>query len=141
MVMLNREVLKKRLGVEEDKRNKLYFDTKGIPTIGVGRNLRDVGLSDDEVMYLLDNDIKRVEADLDRRLPWWRLMDEVRQSVLADMCFNMGINKLLGFVNTLKMMQTGDYPGAAKGMLNSLWATQVHGRSDELARMMRTGQY
>lgn len=140
-MMLNREILMSRLCIEEDKRSKVYFDTKGIPTIGVGRNLRDVGLSEDEIMYLLKNDINRVEADLDRRLPWWRLMDEVRQSVLADMCFNMGINKLMGFVNTLRMMQAGDYLGASKGMLNSLWAAQVHGRADELSRMMETGKY
>ena len=138
---MDRERLKKRLTVSEDKRNKVYNDSLGIPTIGVGRNLRDVGLSDDEIAYLLDNDIKRVEADLDRRLPWWRTLDEVRQSVIADMCFNMGINKLLGFVNTLRKVQSGDYLGASLGMLESLWAKQVKGRAQELARMMRTGQY
>lgn len=133
--------LKARLVVSEGKRNKVYKDTLGIDTIGVGRNLRDVGLSDDEIMYLLDNDLKRVFADLDKRLPWWRQLDEVRQSVLADMCFNMGINKLCSFVNTLRKVQAGDYLGASLGMLDSLWAKQVKGRADELARMMRTGLY
>lgn len=133
--------LKERLVISEDKRNKVYKDSLGIETIGVGRNLRDVGLSDDEVMYLLDNDIKRVIVDLDKRLPWWREMDEVRQSVVADMAFNMGINKLLTFVNTLRKMKDKDYNGAADGMLQSLWARQVKGRAVELARMMRSGTY
>jgi lysozyme len=133
--------LQARLVVSEGKRNKVYKDSLGIETIGVGRNIRDVGLSDDEVMYLLGNDIERVIVDLDKRLPWWRQMSEPRQSVLADMCFNMGINKLCSFINTLKAMESGDYSGAADGMLASLWAKQVHGRAVELARIMKTGQY
>jgi lysozyme len=138
---MDRERLRARLTASEGHKSKVYLDTKGIPTIGVGRNLKDVGLSDDEIAYLLDNDIKRVEADLDKRLPWWRQLDEVRQSVVADMCFNMGINKLLGFVNTLRKIQAKDYPGASLGMLQSLWATQVGYRAQELARMMKSGQY
>lgn len=133
--------LKNRLVLEEGKRNKVYKDTLGIDTIGVGRNLRDVGLSDDEIMYLLDNDLKRVFADLDKRLPWWRQLNEARQLVLADMCFNMGINKLCSFVNTLRKLQAGDYEGTAQGMLDSLWAKQVKGRAEDLARIMRVGQF
>jgi lysozyme len=111
----------------------------GILTVGVGRNLRDVGLADDEIDLMLDNDIKRVLVQLDAKLPWWRSMSPVRQSVLADMCFNMGINKLLGFVNTLRCMKAGDYIGAAAGMKNSLWYSQVKGRAVELVRLMKDG--
>ena len=58
----------------EGKRNTVYSDTMGIPTIAVGRNLRDVGLSEDEIMYLLDNDIDRVENQLDTYFSWWKIL-------------------------------------------------------------------
>lgn len=124
---------------DEGERLKPYKDTVGKLTIGVGRNLDDVGLSADESAYLLSNDIKRVYSDLDRSLPWWRSMSVNRQRVLANMCFNLGLGKLLGFKNTLAFMKAGQYEKAASGMLNSLWATQVKGRADRLAALMRQG--
>lgn len=133
--------LKGRLQVEEGKRGKVYLDSVGIPTIGVGRNLKDVGLSDAEIDYLLDNDVKRVLESLDAWLPWWRSLDAVRQSVLADMCFNMGINKLIAFVNTLRCIHAGEYEKAARAMEKSLWYAQVGRRAKELVRMMETGRY
>jgi len=136
---LDIQELKARLNVSEGRRTKVYLDSVGIPTIGVGRNLKDVGLYEDEIDYLLNNDIRRIQVDLDRALPWWRSMDPVRQSVLADMCFNLGINRLLKFTNTLRKMKDGDYQGAADGMKDSLWYSQVKGRAVELVSMMRTG--
>ena len=124
---------------EEGVKPKLYQDTKGKWTIGVGRNLSDGCLSDDEITYLLDNDIKKAMAELDRVLPWWRNLDAVRQKVLIDMEFNMGTPTLLEFHNTLSFIQAGDYNSAANGMLSSLWAKQVGLRADNLAVMMRTG--
>ena len=131
--------IEERLSQEEGRKNKPYTDTVGKLSIGVGRNLTDVGLSDDEIDYLLANDIKRATVSLNTALPWWTSLDSVRQKVLLDMCFNMGINSLLEFHNTLSFMQAGDYNSAANGMLNSLWAKQVGIRADKLAVMMRTG--
>jgi lysozyme len=132
--------LKDRLKISEGVRPKVYLDSVGIPTIGVGRNLRDVGLSDSEIDILLENDIKRTMESLDAKLPWWKSLDPVRQSVLADMCFNMGINKLLGFVNTLRFVQAGDYIQAARNMEKSLWYKQVGNRAKHLVAMMETGK-
>jgi lysozyme len=88
----------------------------------------------------LANDIRDVEVQLDKHLPWWREMNDVRQNVLANMCF-MGIGKLLGFKNTLAFMQAKRYDAAAVGMLDSLWAKQVGQRAVRLATMMRTGEF
>ena len=131
--------IEQRLEKEEARKHFPYTDTKGKLTIGIGRNLTDVGLTDDEIDYLLQNDLKRVGVALDTSLPWWRNLDPVRQKVLQDMCFNMGIDTLLEFKNTLSFMQAGDYNSAANGMLSSLWAKQVGLRADNLAVMMRTG--
>lgn len=125
-----------------------YKDTLGYSTIGVGRMIdkrRNGGLASDEIDYLLANDIRRSMAELDSHLPWWRDLSEARQRVLVNMCFNMGIGSeamgsgLLGFKNTLRMVQTGDYAGAASGMLNSKWARQVGQRAQRLTNMMREG--
>lgn len=124
---------------DEGVRLKPYTDTVGKLTIGVGRNLTDVGISDDECTALLQNDIDKVLAQLDRSLPWWRKLDPVRQRVLVNMAFNMGMTGLLTFKNTLAAVQSGSYAAAAAGMLASKWATQVGARAERLADMMRTG--
>lgn len=123
---------------DEGVRLKPYLDTVGKTTIGVGRNLTDVGISQDECDGLLQNDIARTAAWLDRNLSWWAGLDPVRQRVMISMAFNMG-GSLLSFVNTLAAIQSGDYAAASAGMLSSKWATQVGARAQRLAQMMLTG--
>ncbi len=125
---------------DEGVRLKPYRDTVDKLTIGTGRNLDDVGISLAENDCLLINDIHRVERDLDQYLPWWRGLDDVRQRVLSNMCFNLGIGKLLGFKQTLQLIQSGQYEAAARAMLQSKWANQVKQRAVRLAAMMRVGQ-
>lgn len=140
---MNIENLTSELIVDEALKLKPYHCTAGKLTIGIGRNLEDVGISTDEARYLLKNDIDRVCAQLDAALPWWRTMSERRQRVLANMCFNMGIGNstrgLLSFRNTLASMQRGDYRAAARGMRDSSWAKQVGARAERLAKMMEEG--
>lgn len=137
---MNNDKLLKQLDLHEGLELKPYKDTVGKLTIGVGRNLTDRGITKDEAYYLLRNDVAIVITELDKNLNWWKSLDEVRQRVLADMCFNLGISKLLGFKNTLELIRKGDYEAASSAMLNSLWAKQVKGRAARLANMMRTGK-
>lgn len=119
-----------------------YKDSLGFSTIGVGRLIdgrKGGGLSDDEIDYLLANDIKKAMAGLDQSIPWWRNLTPARQRVLVSMAFNLGIGGLLGFKNTLAMVKAGDYAGAARGMLQSKWAGQVGDRAVRLAAMMESG--
>lgn len=124
-----------------------YLDTKGISTVGVGHNLQAVPLpagwtyplTDDQVNSLLGHDLIVTFAGLDLHHPWWTMMDEVRQRVLANMAFNLGETRLDTFVNTLHSMQTGDYIGAAAGMSASAWAGQVGARAARLITAMATG--
>jgi lysozyme len=136
---MNIDFLTKQLIRQEGLRRKPYKDSVGKLTIGIGRNLDDVGLSNDECMYLLSNDIQRAYNALIEALPWVKDLDEVRQEVLANMCFNMGIGSLVGFKNTLAMIQAGDYTGASENMLKSKWASQVGQRAQELSLIMKTG--
>ena len=78
----------------EGKENFVYKDTKNIETIGVGRNVRDVGLDDDEVLYLLNNDIDRVERQLDTYFPWWRGKKEKVRRMLIYLCSMLELVRL-----------------------------------------------
>lgn len=122
---------------DEGVRLKIYRDTVGKQTIGVGRNLDDLGLSDDEVDYLLANDIKRCTAELDTALPWWRDMPEPRQRGLLNMAFNLGTPTLLTFRKMLTALRLGDGETAARHALDSKWARQVGARSSRIAALFR----
>ncbi|KVK97032.1 glycoside hydrolase family protein [Burkholderia ubonensis] len=139
METFDRNMLIAELSRDEGRRLKPYVDSVGKTSIGVGRNLSDVGISDTECDAMLSNDIDRSIAWLDRNLPWWRELGAVRQRVIINMAFNMG-GALLTFANTLAAMQRGDYVAAANGMLASKWAAQVGARAQRLAQMMRTGE-
>jgi lysozyme len=129
--------LRDQLIADEGLRLKPYLDTKGILTIGVGRNLADMGISHDEAMALLDNDIASHAADLDRELPWWSRLDAARQLVIANMAFNLGIQRLLMFKKMLDHLARGEYDAAADEMQASAWAGQVGARAARLIATMR----
>lgn len=140
---------------DEGVRYSPYNDSRGFMTIGVGHNMQasplpdgwTFPLDDGEVDALLESDLMSVYSDLDNALPWWEDLNDVRQRVICNLCFNLGLPKLLGFTNTLTAMRQGRYADAANGMLNSAWASQVGigtpanpGRALRLANMMRNGQ-
>ena len=110
-------------------------------TVGIGRNLSDVGLSDDEAMLLLTNDVEKVRRELTHALPYWLTLNEARQAVLLSMAFNMGTAGLLKFKQTLGHVERGEYVQAGDAMLDSTWARQVGPRATELADMMRSGKW
>jgi lysozyme len=142
------DLLVTELRRDEGVRYNPYRDTKNILTTGVGHNMESdplsVGttfpLSDDQVNALLVSDIQTKAIDpLNNYLPWWTLLDEVRQRILANLMFNMGPGTLLEFHHTLAAMESGDYVTAAAGMRNSAWAKEVGARADRLATAMETG--
>ena len=116
-----------------------YLDTVGKVTIGFGRNLTDRGMSLDEAHFLLENDVDLAIRDA-MTFPWFADLDAIRQRVIVDMCFNLGLPKLRQFTHTLAMVARGDYDAAADAMLSSKWAGQVKTRATRLAQMMRTGK-
>lgn len=136
---MNTDSLILELERDEGLSLKPYRDSVGKLTIGVGRNLDDVGITQEEARFLLLGDIHSATAALDERLPWWTGLDEVRQRALANMMFNLGPDRLLGFKNTLALIHLGDYLAAAQAMLASKWAAQVGPRAERLAVMVRDG--
>lgn len=136
---MNRDILRAALVRDEGLRLAPYRDTVGKYTIGIGRNLDDVGISEAEAYAMLDADIDAAIKDLVRAFPWFEALSENRQHVLINMRFNLGMTRLLTFVNTLAAIKDGKYIVAANGMLDSKWATQVGERAVRLADLMRKG--
>lgn len=131
--------LRAQLIVDEDLRLRPYVDSVGKLTIGVGRNLTDVGISKIEAMEMMENDIERAREFLSR-YDWDPVnMNDVRQRVLTNMMFNMGPTKFSGFRKMISAVYNGDWDSAADEMLDSLWARQVGLRAHRLANQMRTG--
>lgn len=129
-----------QLKAHEGVRQHVYLDTEGIETIGVGRNLVHRGLSNDEIELMLANDIRDFQEEVEKAFPWWSDLDDVRQRVIVDMAFNMGLGSLSKFVNTLSHIEDGRYEEAGVEMLDSKWARQVGERANVLSNMMRTGE-
>ena len=123
---MNRFRLIKQLIFHEGQELFPYDDATGKPpvlkgklTIGIGRNLTDRGLSEDETMYLLNNDITIIEMALSASHPWWINLGEARQHVMLDMCFNMGITRFNRFKRTIEFIKLGEYEAAALAM--TIW--------------------
>lgn len=121
-----------------------YQDHLGYWTIGVGRLIdkrKGGGLTDDEIKYLLNNDINKRKAQLFILIPWIRDLSEARLGVLLNMSFQMGVEGLMKFKTTLKLVKEGKYEEASKQMLSSLWARQTPERAKRLAKQMATDEW
>ena len=87
------------------------------------------------------NRLKLLDAELTGRLPWISKLDPARKGVLINMAFQMGVAGLLGFKNTLALIQSGKYQEAARAMLQSKWATHTPARAQRLSNQMATGNW
>jgi lysozyme len=135
---MNIDALTNLLIKDEGERLSPYRCSAGHLTIGVGHNLDAKPISRVASRQILKDDIEDVVRDLDQSIPWWRTLSETRQLVLADMCFNLGIQGLMTFRNTLKAAQEGRFMDCAEGMRRSDWAKQVGNRATRLIQMMET---
>lgn len=120
---------------------KPYNDTADHPkiTIGYGRNLTDNGISLEEAEFLFENDFARVQKELSL-YNWYKIQPAEVQYALINMCFNLGITKLLGFTRMIAALIMKDYAKAAEEALDSKWAKQVPNRAKDIAVMIREGK-
>ena len=158
----DKDLLMQKLVAHEGMRLDVYKDTLGINTIGIGRNLDDRGITKDDLdwmddpsieyvysdgiteadaIYLAQNDVQIVEEELLRAHPCVDRLDAVRQLVLVDMAFNLGVPRLCKFKKMWAAVEAEDFPTAAKEMLDSRWANQVKSRATKLAHAMHHGEF
>ena len=129
--------LEEQIIAHEGIRLKVYRCPAGKLTIGIGRNLEEIGISHAEARHLLNNDILRCRVELSKALPFWHALSNMRQRVLIDMTFNLGLAGLLEFKKMMLAIKKGRYDEAAEEMLTSTWAHQVTTRARWLAAAMR----
>lgn len=158
----SRENFVNKLIAHEGLRLQVYQDTLGIDTIGIGRNLEDRGITKEELdwmdmpnmdaiyehgireadaMYLAQNDVQIVEEELLRAHPCVEDLDAVRQLVVMDMAFNMGVPRLCKFKKMWNAIHENKFDIAAKEMLDSRWAIQVKSRAVKLSNAMHNGEF
>jgi lysozyme len=132
------DLLRQRLPLDEGVKKKLYLDTRGKWTIGVGRNLTDVGIRDDEQGLMLDNDIRDAEQRARYFLPDFDTLSDVRKFVVCNMSFQLA-DKLANFSKFLLAVHEQRWLDAATEMLDSHWAREDSpSRARYLAEAMRT---
>lgn len=161
MFKYDRDELIKQIAHHEGVVLKVYKDSLGIDTIGIGRNLEHRGIADlelahmektmseiykkgiteEDAYFLAHRDIEIVEEELSASRSVVKELDAIRQRVLVDMAFNMGIPRLTKFYRMWSAVNEHDFKGAAVEMLDSLWARQVKSRSDTLAYAMEHGKF
>ena len=139
--------LREMLKLHEGLRLKPYKCTAGRWTIGYGHNLEanneaiPNSITLDQAERYLEHDIASAESGCRKQFPFFNALDEVRQAVLIDMCFNLGLKGLAGFKNTLAAIEEKNYARAGANMMSSKWATQVKGRAVRLSHMMAYGKW
>ncbi len=132
--------IEEQLILHEGLRLKPYRDTiKGHLTIGVGRNLDTTGITRDEAIHLLRNDIVRIKKELAESFPFFVRLHPTRRQVLIDMAFNIGVKGLGKFKKMMAAIEKRNYETASIEMLDSKWAAQVGKRAQRLALMMHLG--
>ena len=132
----------------EGVKTHAYRDRLGILTIGCGRNINNstkhkgIGISIDEIEYMLQNDVERTIKELSQEYAWFNDMEEgARRDGIINMHFNLGRFRFAGFKKAIGHMENGSYDAAATEFLDSRWAKQVKGRSLEVTDMIKTNTY
>lgn len=139
-----KEHLRMDLQKDEGLRLKAYRCTSGVLTIGYGHTdgvkSKDV-ITKEQAEALLDADIAVAIADAKIACKCFDKLDGPRKTVIANMSFNLGLERLALFQRTLAAVCSGKYQDAALHMMQSKWATQVKQRAVRLAKRMSTGEW
>lgn len=133
--------LVQQLKRHEGLRLKPYLCTANKTSIGVGRNLDDIGISEKEAEMLLLNDIEEAKRQLEAHFPWTIDLDEVRLAALINFTFNVGIGTVSKFVNAMALLKDGNFDMASEEFLQSRWANQVGQRAIDVTEQIRTGEW
>ena len=141
----NRSMLQNRLITHEGKRRSAYQDIHGYWTIGIGRLIDsrlNGGLSDDEMIYLLNNNIASAEKEL-FQFSWYKKQNQVRQEVLIELVVSMGLGRLRGFVKMIDALKTMDFKKAGIELMDSKWRREdvSKTRSADIRYRLEKGMY
>jgi len=132
------EKVKELLIKHEGLRLKPYRCPAGKLTIGVGRNIEDNGISKDEALYLLKNDVNRCIKELKEIFEDFDNLPENVKIALIDMIFNLGKPRFLKFKKMIEAIKDKDFERAAAEAKNSKWCKQVGGRCEDVVELLNS---
>ena len=142
--------LKQNIIKNEGFESKPYLCPNKKLTIGYGRNLEN-GITEREAVILLENDLLSLKLELEDKLPVFKKLDDIRQNVILEMAYNMGVSNLLKFKNMIEALKKADFKEASKEMLMSKWhydlikyapnTKEEDLRSSRLSKVMKEGKY
>tara|TARA_R110002033_G_scaffold52067_6_gene99169 strand:+ start:1962 stop:2375 length:414 start_codon:yes stop_codon:yes gene_type:complete len=130
-----------QLKIHEGFRSNVYTCSGGKKTCGYGRNLEDIGISEEEAEMLLKNDIYEATNQLLNAFPWMATFSDARISAMINFTFNVGIGTVRKFSNTIEYLKNEDWEAAADEMMDSKWAEQVGDRAIQITEQIRTGRW
>ncbi len=149
---MNIQKIRDQLIIDEGIKYRIYFDTKGKPTMGIGHlitkkdiewgNLKDwtpkkvVRISAERVEELFKADLDSAIKDCKQVFDNFDKFQEELQQILVNMMFNLGIFKFSEFKKFILYVKAADYLNAAKEMKDSNWFLQVKGRGARLYKQM-----
>lgn len=133
--------LLEQLKIHEGFRSNVYTCSGGKKTVGYGRNLQDIGISEEEAEMLLKNDIYEATNQLLNAFPWMATFSDVRISAMINFTFNVGIGTVKTFTKSIDALKKEDFNLAADMMLDSRWANQVGDRAIQITEQIRTGRW
>ena len=130
-----------QLKIHEGFRSTVYTCSAGKKTCGYGRNLDDVGISEEEAEMLLKNDIYEATNQLLNAFPFMATFSDARISAMINFTFNVGIGTVKTFTKSIDALKKEDFNLAADMMLDSRWANQVGDRAIQITEQIRTGRW
>lgn len=133
------DILGPQITLDEGKRSKMYLDSRGIPTIGIGHNLRDRVISERAIQVIFEDDVAIAEIDARALVKTFDELSDVRKAAVVNLAFNMGYAVLSQFKRTLALIDAGDFSSAADALLESRYAAQVGARALRVADALRRG--
>ncbi len=136
--MIDYKALRKEIEIDEGRRDKVHTCSMGKLTIGVGHNIEDNPLPDEVIDLLFNMDIEQTVIECER-FDWYKTLSPLRQRVIVNMAFNMGVSGVLKFKKMIAAIEIGDFDEAATQMMHSKWYRQVGDRAERLCQMMETG--
>lgn len=133
-----------QLREDEGERLTAYQDTEGYWTIGIGVLIdarKGGGITKEESELLFNNRLNKKEMELMDKFPKYYSLDKVRQGVLLNMSYQLGVNGVLAFKKMLSAINVNDWNEAARQMKDSKWYRQTTNRAERLIKQMQTGEW
>jgi lysozyme len=143
------ENLKKQLIIDEGVILKVYLDSLGLPTFGIGHlitekdpeyradgNYKDVVITKERADEAFEIDVKKHIDECCKLFPNFNYFEDELKEILANMMFNLGFSRFKLFAKTVNAINYGKYLTAAEEMIDSRWFRQVKGRAVRLVKRM-----